>query len=154
MSPGEDWNNDDQFRHQGTVAVDGLIRSLSSIISWGCERRRLFACRGKDVLQGVCSVLDYSVEAKEDESIDAALEKTLKILEFVKRSPCRLFQTSGSDDWLRKAGQLAFTEEEQAEWDHVVHRFERVCAKLKMIRLLIDAEKSWMQHAADALVER
>ena len=47
-------------------------------------------------------------------------------------------------------------EEEQAEWDRIENRFDVVCSKAEAmgVSLLIDAEESWMQDAADALVER
>jgi proline dehydrogenase len=48
-----------------------------------------------------------------------------------------------------------FTPEEQVEWDRVVARYHAVCklGKEKDVEILIDAEESWMQSAADALVE-
>ena len=51
--------------------------------------------------------------------------------------------------------QEHFTTEEQAEWERVVERFEKVCEKTQQmqVRLLIDAEESWMQDAADDLIE-
>jgi proline dehydrogenase len=44
---------------------------------------------------------------------------------------------------------------EQEEWDKVVNRYDTVCkaAKEKDVPLLIDAEESWMQDAADDLIE-
>ena len=44
---------------------------------------------------------------------------------------------------------------EQAEWDRVKERFEIICktAHSKNVALLIDGEESWMQDAADELVE-
>ena len=49
----------------------------------------------------------------------------------------------------------AFTSEEEAEWARVVERYEKVCSKTQAmeVRLLIDAEESWMQLAADDLIE-
>ena len=46
------------------------------------------------------------------------------------------------------------TPQEQAEWNRVVERFDLVCkdAHSKNVALLIDAEESWMQEAADDLV--
>ena len=47
------------------------------------------------------------------------------------------------------------TVEEKSEWIRVVARFHTVCkaAVAKDVPLLIDAEESWMQDAADNLVE-
>ncbi|CAG0898729.1 unnamed protein product [Cyprideis torosa] len=44
---------------------------------------------------------------------------------------------------------------EEAEWQRVVQRFDKVCKKAHDldVSLLVDAEESWMQDAADALVE-
>ena len=112
--------------------------------------------------KGVCSVLDYSVEAKEEEAqFDAALEITLKILEFVKEKdsiPFAVFKPTGFGRFAlyEKLGAgTPFTTEEQAEWERVVERFEKVCEKTQQmqVRLLIDAEESWMQDAADDLIE-
>jgi proline dehydrogenase len=46
--------------------------------------------------------------------------------------------------------------EEEAEWNRVEERFEKVCkaAHDNDISLLIDGEESWMQDAADELVAR
>lgn len=44
---------------------------------------------------------------------------------------------------------------EQEEWNRVVNRYEVTCKKAFEldVPLLIDAEESWMQDAADNLVE-
>ena len=48
----------------------------------------------------------------------------------------------------------SLSQEESAEWQRVVNRFEQVCKKAHNLEvsLLIDAEESWMQDAADELV--
>jgi len=110
----------------------------------------------------VCSVLDYSVEGKETEDpLDAALEKTLKILDFVKELnaiPFAVFKPSGYGRvaLFRKIGEgKSLSKKEKEEWDRVVVRFETTCKKAYDldVPLLIDAEESWMQDAADELVE-
>jgi proline dehydrogenase len=47
------------------------------------------------------------------------------------------------------------TEIEELEWERIVNRFEKVCKKAHTndVPLLIDAEESWMQKAADDLIE-
>ena len=110
----------------------------------------------------VCSVLDYSVEGKESEAqFDEALNKILKILDFAKEKeaiPFGVFKPSGFGRfalWQKRSEGKALSPDEQAEWDRIVERFDTVCKRaydLQVI-LLIDAEESWMQDAADALVE-
>jgi proline dehydrogenase len=110
---------------------------------------------------GVSSVLDYSVEAKEEESeFDKALEKTLKTIDFAqekKAIPFAVFKPTGFgrfDLYVKLGEGKEFTADEAAEWKRVVERFETVCrvAHEKDVALLIDAEESWMQDAADDLV--
>ena len=111
---------------------------------------------------GVSSVLDYSVEGKEEEeSFDDALNKILKIIQFSEEKesiPFAVFKPTGFGRFalyqkLTEGKDL--TPEEQEEWNRVVARYHAVCkaALAKDVPLLIDAEESWMQTAADDLIE-
>jgi proline dehydrogenase len=113
--------------------------------------------------KGVSSVLDYSVEGKEDEAqFDAALEMTLKTIEFAHEKqaiPFAVFKPTGLGrfELYEKIGeQKSLTSNEQAEWNRVEARFDLLCktAYEKDVFILIDGEESWMQDAADALVEK
>ncbi|WP_166384662.1 proline dehydrogenase family protein [Polaribacter sp. 11A2H] len=110
----------------------------------------------------VHSVLDYSVEGQDKEvSFDGALEKILKILNFCEEKqsiPYAVFKPSGFGRFglfQKLSEEKELTTEEQAEWGRVVGRFHKVCkvAIQKDVPLLIDAEESWMQKAADELIE-
>lgn len=110
----------------------------------------------------VHSVLDYSVEGKDEEiSFDGALEKILRIINFCeekKSIPYAVFKPSGFGRfglYVKISEGKKLTEEEQKEWDRVVARFHKVCevALKKDVPLLIDAEESWMQKSADELIE-
>jgi proline dehydrogenase len=109
----------------------------------------------------VYSVLDYSVEGKEDEAhFDDALAMTLKIISFAKTRkalPFAVFKPTGFGriDLYQKVGaKQTLTADEQAEWARVEARFDQVCkaAHEANVLVLIDAEESWMQDAADDLV--
>ena len=110
----------------------------------------------------VHSILDYSVEGKEDEvQFDDALNMTLKTINFAEEKqsiPYAVFKPTGFGRFalyqkLTEGKEL--TEEEKIEWARVVARFHKVCkaAVEKDVPLLIDAEESWMQDAADDLIE-
>ena len=110
----------------------------------------------------VHSVLDYSVEGKDEEiSFDGALEKFLRIINFCeekKSIPYAVFKPSGFGRfslYQKVSENKTLTNEEQEEWNRVVVRFHTVCkiAVKKNVPLLIDAEESWMQKSADALIE-
>ena len=110
----------------------------------------------------VHSVLDYSVEGKEEEeSFDGALEKILRIINFCgeKESiPYAVFKPTGFGRFAlyQKISEgKTLNTDEQEEWDRVVARFDKVCkvAHQNDVPLLIDGEESWMQKAADDLIE-
>ena len=72
--------------------------------------------------------------------------------------PIVVFKPTGFGRFLlyqKKTEGVELTEEEEAEWNRIVVRFDTVCklAKEKDVEVLIDAEESWMQTAADDLVE-
>ena len=144
------------------LPVEGLIRAtVFDHFCGGTTEEDCLPVVDKMFTKGVCSVLDYSVEAKEEESeFDKALEKTLKTIEFAKERkaiPFAVFKPTGFgrfDLWVKIGEKKAFTIEETAEWNRVVERFDIVCktAHANDVALLIDAEESWMQDAADDLV--
>ncbi|MFD2602982.1 proline dehydrogenase family protein [Flavobacterium suzhouense] len=144
------------------LPVEGLIRAtVFDHFCGGTTEEDCLPVVDKMFTKGVSSVLDYSVEAKEDESeFDKALEKTLKTIEFAKERaaiPFAVFKPTGFgrfDLWVKLGERKAFTAEETTEWKRVVERFEIVCktAHDNDVALLIDAEESWMQDAADDLV--
>ncbi|MDC9722863.1 MAG: proline dehydrogenase family protein [Urechidicola sp.] len=110
----------------------------------------------------VYSILDYSVEGKESEKqFNHALEKTMNTLEFAKEKesiPFAVFKPSGFgrlELYQKVTEKTSLSSEEQEEWDNVVARYQKVgqMAFDYNVPLLIDAEESWMQGAADDLIE-
>ena len=113
--------------------------------------------------KNVHSILDYSVEGKEtEEQFDYALEKTLKILDFVKEKesiPFAVFKPTGFgrfEIYQKVTENTPMTDDEKAEWSRIEARFDAVAKKAyeNDVPLLIDAEESWMQTAADDLIEK
>ena len=113
--------------------------------------------------KNVASVLDYSVEGKEEEAqFDAALEKILEILDFVDKKdaiPFGVFKPTGFGRfalWQKKSEGKMLTENEKKEWQRIENRFDKACKKAFdcEVALLVDAEESWMQNAADDLVTK
>ncbi len=150
------------FALKAHLPVEGLIRStVFDHFCGGINENDCLAVVDKMFTKGVCSVLDYSVEGKEEESqFDAALEMTLKTIEFAKERdaiPFAVFKPTGFGrlSLYEKIGKKeSLTSSEQEEWNRVEARFDNVCktAHDKNVALLIDAEESWMQDAADDLV--
>lgn len=151
------------FALKAHLPVDGLIRAtVFDHFCGGINELDCLSVVDKMYTKRVSSVLDYSVEGKEEEAqFDAALEMTLKTIEFAKERqaiPFAVFKPTGLGrlDLYEKVGaKETLTASEQSEWNKVCERFELVCktAHDKDVALLIDAEESWMQDAADDLVE-
>lgn len=151
------------FALKAHLPVEGLIRAtVFDHFCGGVNEDDCLPVIDKMYEKGVSSVLDFSVEGKEIEShFDAAMEKTLKIIKFAddrKSMPIAVFKPTGFGRfhlYQKKGEGKPFTPEEQIEWNKVVERFDKVCklAKEKNVEILIDAEQSWMQNAADELCE-
>ena len=150
------------FAIKAHLPVEGLIRAtVFDHFCGGVNEDDCLTVVDKMFTKGVSSVLDYSVEGKEEEDqFDAALEMTLRTIEFAKERlaiPFAVFKPTGLGrfELYEKLGEKqVLTSVEQAEWDRVVARFDKVCSEAyKMdVALLIDGEESWMQDAADDLV--
>jgi proline dehydrogenase len=152
------------FALKAHLPIEGLIRStVFDHFCGGVNEDDCLPIIDNMYINGkVHSVLDYSVEGKDEEiSFDGALKKILKIINFCeekKSIPFAVFKPSGFGRFglyqkLSEGEQL--TSEEQEEWSRIIERFHKVCklAVEKDVPLLIDAEESWMQKAADELIE-
>lgn len=112
--------------------------------------------------RGVGSIFDYSIEGKQDEeTFDAVCKEIKDIVRFSVGNPAIPFivfkpTAFGRIDLYEEVGKgVELTETEKAEWERVVRRFDEVC---KMCwendkKVMVDAEETWMQGAADQLCE-
>jgi proline dehydrogenase len=145
------------------LPVQGLIRAtVFDHFCGGVSEKDCLKVVDSMFTKGVSSVLDYSVEGKEDEAhFDDAMQMALKIIDFAKEKksiPFVVFKPTGFGrfELYEKLGEgKALNENEQSEWNRAVARFDKVCnaAQKNDILLLIDGEESWMQDASDDLVE-
>ncbi|MEZ4788258.1 MAG: proline dehydrogenase family protein [Flavobacterium haoranii] len=152
------------FALKAHLPVEGLIRStVFDHFCGGVNEVDCLSVVDRMFTKGVSSVLDYSVEGKEEEAqFDAALEMTIRTIDFAKERlaiPFAVFKPTGFGRFAlyEKLGEgKTLTASEQEEWNRVVARFEKVCqiAFDKDVALLIDGEESWMQDAADDLVAK
>ncbi|MEY4834171.1 MAG: Proline dehydrogenase [Bacteroidota bacterium] len=146
------------------LPVEGIIRkTVFDHFCGGVSEQDCLQVVAKMHTKGVSSVLDYSVEGKEEEAqFDACLKMTLKTIDFAKENkaiPFAVFKPTGLGriDLYEKVGVKAtLSTTEQEEWNRVVARFEKICqyAFDHDVQLLIDGEETWMQDAADEVVER
>jgi proline dehydrogenase len=108
------------------------------------------------------SILDYSVEGKEKESeFEKAIERKTNIVKFIsgrKEMPFAVFKPTGIgrfELWQKVSANASLSLEEEEEWQRVKNRVNKICeeAYKQGVSLLADAEESWMQDAADILIE-
>ncbi|MDB2607074.1 proline dehydrogenase family protein [Zobellia sp.] len=151
------------FAIKANLPVEGLIRAtVFDHFCGGVNEEDCLPVVDRMYTRNVCSVLDYSVEGKDTEDpFDDAVAMILKVLDFVKEKnaiPFAVFKPTGYGRFalFQKVSQgEPLSGEEQAEWQRVFNRFDKTCKKAHDldVSLLIDAEESWMQDAADQLVE-
>jgi len=152
-----------QFALSLHLPVEGLIRkTVFDHFVGGVTETDCLPVIENMFSRGVSSVLDYSVEGKEDEEhFDQALQMTLKMVGMAKSNPAIPFVVFKPTGFGRlalyeKIGEKQpLSESEQSEWARVVSRFDQVCKSAydAGVEVLIDGEETWMQDAADDLVE-
>lgn len=145
------------------LPVEGLIRStVFDHFCGGVNENDCMPTVEKLFEAGVASVLDYSVEGKEEEeTFDATAVKVKELIEFAKNKsamPFSVFKPTGLGKFevFRKITENEkLSEVEERQWERIKERFDEVCKKAFDcdVRLLIDSEHSWMQGAADQLCE-
>lgn len=112
--------------------------------------------------KNVHTVLDFSCERKQEEKqfeeIERRIYKSLHFARFHKAIPFVVFKPTaiGKFEIFQKITEAGILDElEKIEWLGIQDRFDRICRKAYdyKVPVLIDAEESWMQEAADQLIE-
>jgi proline dehydrogenase len=153
-----------RFALNVNLPVEGLIRStVFDHFCGGVNEDDCMPVVDKMFDVGVCSVLDYSVEGKEGkDQLDAAMNKVNKLTYFAQHKeamPFSVFKPSGFgrfDLWKKATEGIELSDDEVEEWKRLEQRYEKVskAAYDTGVTLLIDAEETWMQGAADRLCEQ
>ena len=110
----------------------------------------------------ILSYLHYAVEAvKTEKGMEISKNNTLKTLSFSKENkalPFSVFKATSLGPinlFKKKSAGISFTDSEKNEWERIQYRIEVCCAAAKKIgvKMLIDAEESWIQPAIDEIAE-
>ena len=146
------------------LPVEGLIRStVFDHFCGGVNENDCMPVIDKMFEVGVSSVLDYSVEGKEGkDQLDAAMAKVNELTYFAqnkKAMPFSVFKPSGFgrfELWQKVTGKIELSNDETEEWQRLVDRYDKVSKAVYEtgVTLLIDAEETWMQGAADLLCDQ
>lgn len=151
-----------RFALNANLPVEGLIRStVFDHFCGGVNEEDCMTSVDKLYSANVCSVLDYSVEGKEEQaSFDECMNKVIGLVEFADEKdamPIVVFKPTGVGRfaiWQKLTEGTALTSEELVEWERIKERMHAICkiAKERDVEVLIDGEESWMQGAADDMV--
>ncbi len=151
------------FALKAHLPVEGLIRStVFDHFCGGITEEDCMSTIDNMYTKEVHAVLDYSVEGAEVESqFDLAMNKTLANIDFAKEKlsiPFAVFKPSGFGRlalYQKVSECIELNESESAEWQTVKNRYNTVSKHAfdNDVKLLIDAEESWMQGSADDLIE-
>lgn len=152
-----------KFALKTHLPVEGIIRAtVFDHFCGGVTENDCMPVIDKMYAKKVHSVLDYSSEGKEiEDQFDLAMEKTLNTIKFGTEKPSIPFAVFKPTGFGRLEVYRKITEgeplnaHEQTEWKRIKERYEIVskAAFDNNIPLLIDAEETWMQTAADDLIE-
>jgi len=152
-----------KFALNVNLPVEGLIRStVFDHFCGGVNERDCMATVEKLFDVGVSSVLDFSVEGKEEDmQFEATADKVVELTKLSKNMeamPFSVFKPTGFGRfkvWQKITENQPLTDAEKGYWKNIENRYDRVSKTAHDcgIRLLIDAEESWMQDAADGLCE-
>ena len=112
--------------------------------------------------RGVGSIFDYSIEGKHEEAVfDAVCQEIKDIVAYASGNPAIPFvvfkpTAFGRIEIYEEIGKdVELTSSQKTEWEKVKQRYHEVCSLCheKNVVVMVDAEETWMQDAADALVE-
>ena len=150
-----------KFALNANLPVEGLIRStVFDHFCGGVNENDCMPVVDSLSKLGVKSVLDYSVEGKEgEEQFISTLNKVIELTAFskIKNSmPFSVFKPTGLgrfELFKKVTEKIELSDKEVVEWSLVKKRFDLASnsASQANIKLLIDAEESWIQGAADGI---
>lgn len=111
---------------------------------------------------GIGTILDYSVEGKEEETeferTTAEILSTIRFAQSNPKIPFCVFKPTGLArfELLNKISEgEPLSEDEEAEFSRVRFRVDKICkaAYEANVRIFIDAEESWIQNCIDRLAD-
>ncbi len=141
------------------LPIAGIIRN--TIFKHFCGGESIEGCAEAIhslAAQGVGTILDYSVEGEDSEKVfDETCEEILRTVAYARGNdniPFSVFKPTGLgrfDLFVKINAKQPLTPEEESEYGRVKQRIERICSACyeANVRVLIDAEHSWIQDVID-----
>lgn len=153
-----------KFALKNHIPIEGLIKTtVFDHFCGGVTEKDALPLVNKLYEKGVYSILDYSVEGADDKAtFDETLKKNIELIEFAKNRPeipFVVFKPTGMgrfEIYEKVSAGNKLTSQDLQEWNRIEERYDKISQKAKEanVPLMIDAEESWMQKAADDLSEK
>ncbi|WP_431471584.1 proline dehydrogenase family protein [Nonlabens sp. SCSIO 43208] len=144
------------------LPIKGLIKStIFEQFCGGTSEDECMPLVEKMYSKGVSSILDYSVEGKEEEAeFDKVVDKKIQLIKKASTSEALSFEVVKPTGigrfyiWQKVTEKQPLTSQEQAEWERIQQRVDLISKTAAQydVALLYDGEESWMQDAADDLI--
>ncbi|WP_167342088.1 proline dehydrogenase family protein [Nonlabens sp. SY33080] len=144
------------------LPIKGLIKStIFEQFCGGTTEDECMPLVEKMYSKGVSSILDYSVEGKEEETeFDKVVDKKIQLIKKASTSEALSFEVVKPTGigrfyiWQKVTEKQTLTSQEQAEWERIQQRVDLISKTAAQydVALLYDGEESWMQDAADDLI--
>ena len=152
-----------RFGFNAHLPIKGLVKS--TVFKQFCGGETEQACLpviNRMAEKGIYSILDYSVEGKESEAdFNAAMKKKLELVSFAKEKeqiPFVVMKPTALgrfDLFAKVTSKKELTAAETDEWKRIEDRFDAICKATYEagLRIMVDAEETWMQDSCDDLVK-
>lgn len=146
------------------VPVAGIVRA--TVFRQFCGGESIVDCEATIARlheAGIFTLLDYSAEGKDAESdLEASAQETVRTILRAKedpRIPFAVFKPTGvvrAALLERVSAGKKLEPHQQQEWERGMERIRTICrtASENGVRVLVDAEESWLQPAIDDVVNR
>lgn len=147
---------------QLNLPIQGIIRD--TVFEQFCGGTTVEECEPvveRLYVKGVHSILDYSVEGKEEEAeFDRVVAKKITLIKHASSNdalPYEVVKPTGIGRfyiWQKITEKKTLTSAEESEWQRIKDRVDLLCktALEQDVPLLFDGEETWMQDAADDLI--
>lgn len=146
------------------LPVEGLIkRTIFNQFCGGETQKECLPVVKKINEMNAFTVFDYADETRDkgEKGFDEHLEHLIEIADFAvqhREIPFVVIKPTGLGRfrvWEKVDAGEKLNAEEQELWEHIKKRLHKMCQHVADlgIRLLVDAEESWIQTASDQLVE-
>ncbi|QOL16274.1 proline dehydrogenase family protein [Dickeya dianthicola] len=143
------------------ISQGAILKLINGIYFGGETLNQVTSTTSALRKENINSIIDYAIEGENTESVyNDVMNKTFSLIDIAAENrniPFVVIKPSslGSIELYRAITlNQNLTPEQQQEWDSVTERYTRIvdAAGEKKVRIMVDAEQSWIQPAVDNFI--